>query len=506
MKKLLYVLIGICCMGCGNFLDDYSQDLVIPKSVSDLDETILGSVYLPYGSAERLNNGGIGWWLHILDDDVNTIISKSARSLEAPVMKDAYYGYTTWQLEVGRNYDKSSLKADDELWKTLYNRINAVNIILAEFKNIAQNTDQEVKDGWRIKGELFFLRAQFYLTLVNVYGNAYNPANAATTLGVPLKLTEYVEHDPDKTSQFERATVERVYQQITEDLQESVQCFEKGSLPPSVFRASRRASLLLLSRVFLYTQDWAEAQKAAADFLALDKTLENYLGWDSTALLTSETQEVVFTQGKQILQQAISGEGGEFCVSRDLYQLYDTADVRKYAYFKKIDSIGLNLKYERGGNASYLGDIFMLRVPEGYLNLAEAYAMQGDAANASDWLNQLRAMRIEGYEPRTYSLSEIIEEVRNERRKELCFEGHRWFDLRRYAVCQKAPSQKMIERVYARYDIDNQNIFIDAEVYRLEKNDPAYTFAIPKSVLEFDSGMPDNPRNKREYMFKIVLE
>ena len=28
----------------------------------------------------------------------------------------------------------------------------------------------------------------------------------------------------------------------------------------------------------------------------------------------------------------------------------------------------------------------------------------------------------------------LIEFIRRERQKELCFEGHRWFDLRRYAV------------------------------------------------------------------------
>ena len=82
----------------------------------------------------------------------------------------------------------------------------------------------------------------------------------------------------------------------------------------------------------------------------------------------------------------------------------------------------------------------------------------------------------------------------------MCLEGHRWFDLRRYAVCKKAPFKKVIERVFALYDWENRSVFQYAEVYQLNVDDPAYVFAIPKSVLDFDKGMPDNIREDREYV------
>ena len=153
-----------------------------------------------------------------------------------------------------------------------------------------------------------------------------------------------------------------------------------------------------------------------------------------------------------------------------------------------------------GTHRSYVSDIFTLRTAEGYLNVAEACAMQGDAEGASDWLNQLRHKRIENYTDVEYDANEVIDQVRVERRKELCLEGHRWFDLRRYAVCKKAPFKKTIERVYAIYDWESRNIFKYAEVYQLKEDDLAYVFAIPKSVLEFDKGMPDNIRENREYV------
>src|SRR5690606_42139968 len=91
-----------------------------------------------------------------------------------------------------------------------------------------------------------------------------------------------------------------------------------------------------------------------------------------------------------------------------------------------------------------------------------------DAANA---LNTLRNVRIKEYTAAQYDASSIVEEVRAERRKELCFEGHRWFDLRRYAVNQVQPFQKDIIRYYTVYD-NNSDALIQTEIYRLPAGDP----------------------------------
>ena len=66
-----------------------------------------------------------------------------------------------------------------------------------------------------------------------------------------------------------------------------------------------------------------------------------------------------------------------------------------------------------------------------------------------------------------------MEEIRLERRRELCFEGHRWFDLRRYAVCEKYPYSKQIRHAFNVYD-GNKYEWDHTDIYVLEKNDPAY--------------------------------
>jgi hypothetical protein len=285
-----------------------------------------------------------------------------------------------------------------------------------------------------------------------------------------------------------------------------VDCFTKSPQTKSFYRASKGAALLLLSRVYLYMQDWKNAEITAKELLAENKSLLDYssiVDNEKGYAISESSPELLFSQGPLNLQCDFTGVGGDFCISNDLYKLYDENDYRKGIYFVRStqsDSLGLNRKYEMGKHRSYVSDIFTLRTAEGYLNVAEACAMQGDAEGASDWLNQLRHKRIENYTDVEYDANEVIDQVRVERRKELCLEGHRWFDLRRYAVCKKAPFKKTIERVYAIYDWESRNIFKYAEVYQLKEDDLAYVFAIPKSVLEFDKGMPDNIRENREYV------
>ncbi|MFR7824510.1 MAG: hypothetical protein ACLU30_15955 [Odoribacter splanchnicus] len=78
--------------GC-NYLEDYSQDLVIAKSVQDVDELLLGSGYLRYNSPDYLAYGDPCYWIHLLDDDVNSIIADRAAANNVNLLKNTYYGY-----------------------------------------------------------------------------------------------------------------------------------------------------------------------------------------------------------------------------------------------------------------------------------------------------------------------------------------------------------------------------------------------------------------------------
>lgn len=504
MKRIKYIIIALLFSGCSDFLKEYSQDLVVAKSVSDLDEVLLGSGYMPSIEIKTIGaNNLVCPWLNMLDDNVNTVRNymTGVGALTTWESRKSMFGYVTWQYEVGRNINGNAKADDDNAWNDLYRRINVVNVILAEMEEMGLNNDLDRTNSIRVKGECHFLRAQFYLLLVNIYANAYTKETAATTLGVPLKLTGYVEHDKDKTPQFDRAPVAEVYAQIVEDLKLSISYLTQSPQKRPLHRASKEAAQLLLSRVYLYMQDWKNAREAAGEFLKSKNTLAEMNQSDAEEpFLSKENSEVIFSQGPLNLQSILTAEVGDFCITSDLYNLYDTTDFRKTTFFGKntrSDSISLSRKFRTGVHISHISDVFGLRTAEGFLNMAEACAMLGDA-DANNWLTQLRRTRIKNYQPVSYSGRELIDQVRLERRKELCFEGHRWFDLRRYAVNTAASFKKQITHEFVVYS-DNNRLFYDYTfVFTLLEDDPAYTFRIPDSVLEFDKGMPDNPREKRE--------
>lgn len=120
-----------------------------------------------------------------------------------------------------------------------------------------------------------------------------------------------------------------------------------------------------------------------------------------------------------------------------------------------------------------------LRLSEAYLILAEA-VYNTDEELALRMINELREKRYaegKNYEV-NYSGEELLNFIREERRRELCFEGQRWFDLRRYGM----PSFKRRWIEYGDY-LGN---------YVIEKEDAAYTLPISSDVIERNPALKQN--------------
>ena len=521
--KILCFAVASSFVACDDFLSEYSQDMVIAKSVDHLDEVLLGSVYVPSFSVYNPTGTTACGFFNILDDDINTAAGGNGITKVIPyntyTNTDQNFGYFCWQPEVGMKRDGNK-DDDNATWNDLYKRINYVNVILDEITEMPHETDKDLATYYRVQGEAHFLRGQFYLILANLYGKPYDN-NANKNLCVPLKLTPYVEHDNDKETQFQRATVKEIYDQIVDDLTKSV---EYLTLSPQnaknrLHRASAEAANLLLSRVYLYMQEWALAETTAEEVIK-SKNFSlaglNLLG-DEVNFLTQSNPEIIFSQGSNNFPQSategnapLSAYTNTYCVSSDLANIYDQEKDRRFTCFFGItpelyygyvigqtDSLGLHNKYDSPINSkSHISDVFTLRVSEAYLNKMEACAMLGHTEEANDLLNKLRNQRIDDYTNESYTVEELVSQIRDERRKELCFEGHRWFDLRRYSVNELYPYSKRIVHVYN--VANNKGYHQKTQTYVLEEHDQAYTFAIPQNVLNFDKvPMETNPRPKR---------
>lgn len=519
MKRIyIYILsaLPLALSSCGDFLDEYSQDMVVPKSVSDLEEVLIGECYMKSTETSYgMGNGTCGFF-NMLDDDINTVGVTSNEKLGS---YDAYtyvvngmFGYFAWQQDVRYNYEHDSYSSDDGTWNDLYYRINVANVILDELENVPHTTEQDLSDYTRVKGETLFLRAQFYFILANLYGKAYTPATCAADLCVPLKLTSYVEYDKNKDTQFDRNTVKEVYDQVVADLLAAEQCLTESQQKTSrlLHRAGWQAVDVLLSRVYLYMQNYEGAeQKAKAVIDDTQFSLQSIANFtEGEPVLTSSNREMIFSQGgnrltpnrSASLAASVYGNPSEYCVTRDLYSLYDEDDVRRESYFgrnSQSDSISL-MKYEREVKLNDVSDALAMRLSEAYLNYAEACAMQtGKEQQANEALNTLRRHRIDGYADETYTGEQLARQISAERRKELCFEGQRWFDLRRYAVRDRYAEQHTLTHVFNEYT-DN-GVFVRAHRYRIATGEKAWTFGIPRAVLEADKvPMTDNERETRQ--------
>lgn len=522
MKKIFI----LCCVAgllgaCSNFLKEYSQDLAKVESLTDLDEVLLGDGYMPVGGFEYQYSA----WLptnvffqstHHMSDELafNPQTNTGDRGLQ-----EQMFGWWAWQQSVGLPYKGNTRTAENKDWEQVYTCINICNMVLATIEDYPANNRQEELQKKRIKGEAHFLRALYYFTLANLYGQPYCAKNLATP-AVPLKLSEYVE---DK--EYATNTVEEVYAQVFADLDEADSYLAGNEVKNHPYRADITAVYLLKSRVYLYTQQWAKALEYAEKVLADEQRsltdLNAYTDASDKELFTKQSPEIIFSMGGYPLATYIynsrssSGKYPAYIVSDDLAAAFEEGDndwrTRYYIMKESIGGLSTNSVYMdawvfnkvKGWSfgTKEASDHFMFRMAEAYLNAAEAAAYLGDEATARTKLKTLRDKRLQNSGALTESGEELVKLIRRERQCELCFEGHRWFDLRRYTVCEKFPYSKEITHRYIKFVTESYYPLVikplEIKAYTLKENDPAYTLTLPKEVLDFQNTLECNQRPPR---------
>lgn len=512
MKNIFTILIISTLTACSSFLEDYSQDLAKVETVSDLNELLLGDAYLPVGFYDANDHNSspntYNLFIHFMSDELQQGINNdNIHSFANPV---SLFGYFTWQHQVGINPEGTSIGTEDECWQKSYKYINTTNMILDELDNVTAHNKREELDKIRIEGETHFLRALYYFTLVNLYAAPYEPSKAASTPGIPLKLTSYIE-DKD----YHLSSLAEVYGQILDDLGKAETCL-KQTERVSIYHADLTTTYLFMSRVYLYMQDYPNTRKYAQLVLDRNDALAdlNVFSDESGNFLNASSAEVLFSMGGHLLSTGIMGYEGRrhydnerpFYISEDLCNVFNKDDLRKQHYIKKEGDYFIFQKVrwdskEHPASKCPVSDNFLFRTAEAYLNLAEAAAFDNDEATAREKLQLLRSKRFQTPPALDATGNALIDSIRVERQRELCLEGHRWYDLRRYTACDKYRWSKSYSHAYYDYKYDSESysyIISRARYYRLEQNDKAYTLALPKEVIEFQNTLGKNERPDRD--------
>ena len=443
MKSIVIPML-ICVIGiaCSDFLEEKSQDEVLVSSTQDYSELIL--CYMPTDDSYEM--------LYALDDDIQIDESKLSSSRDN-ITALQYRACFTWQPDM---WEQSNRLPDG--YQATYSWIMGMNAILDGIDDVEGS--EEEKD--QVKAEALGLRGFYYLMLVNLYANPYNMDKEA--LGVPLKLSAALTENGIK-----RSSVKEVYEQIVSDFKESSSLFEKWPKRRGNYRINVTVVNIWLSRAYLYMEQWQDAINAATKALETAEGLTDFtkISTADFEMASYEWSEVEWLYGDNSIPS-------DLIPSEELISSYTANDVRPALWFDVYVGIKKN----------YVSDYVptnAIRISEAYLNRAEAYAMLGKNEEALNDINELRRNRIVGYQDmQNGDCENLLNEIRVERRLELCFDGHRWFDLRRYGM-------PMITHYFKTKSTDQW------EIYTLKEKDPVYTLPIPVLMLENNTALQQNP-------------
>lgn len=441
-------MIGAVAAGfssCGNdWLDlEPSTDVETNvKTISDVEFTLNG-IYSTMQSSDAYS-GRLVYYGDVTGDDIQAV-SSTKRTANAYL-----YGFT-------------KTNAPASYWRIPYEIIQNCNVILKNIDGI-QVTDKQ-KDALNdLKGQTLAIRGMALFDLTKLFGYPYTMDNGAS-LG-PCIVTDVLEKD----AMPQRSTVAQCYTQILKDLEESVELlgkdFNKGKI-------NRWAALTLLSRVYLYHGDDAKALDAAKQAIegaekngyALWTNEEYPAAWANDAS-KQKPGEVLFeivnlttdSPGKESLGYLYSPGGyADGCVTASFYNLMlkNAKDVRlkiinvatkdKYSSSSIYGRAFVNKFQPQQGENLTDANIPLIRLSEAYLNAAEAAAKLTEAgkdhnAEAAHYLNAI----VNRANPEKFVTEDNVvklQQVLDERRKELVGEGHRMFDLLR--------NGKAVERIKA---------------------------------------------------------
>ena len=311
------------------------------------------------------------------------------------------------------------------LWNASYTVIlranNIINSPIADNANIQQ-----------IKGEAYAIRALAYYNLVRYFGSPYtlDPSK----LGVPIITTYQADLKP------ERAKIADVYTLINKDLSQAYTLMTKFTNSSQFSKYSAKA---LQAKVYLTMGDKTNAKAAALDvitnsgFTAISSAAHTGY-WAGVAPRTDKVETLLEISFDAVANNAFdalpyiylqSGNYGDMLCSSELYDLFETADIRKSLYATGIRgglaSVFVNKYSSFTGDHS---DTKVIRMSEMYLIAAEA-SYPSNTADALKYVNEVTSRR--GATAIASSGSALLEAIITERRKELAFEGERYLDMQR---------------------------------------------------------------------------
>lgn len=392
------------------------------------------------------------------------------------------------------------------LYNSIYGAMVNINTTLARLQE-ATFDENAVRE---FEGQLKFMRAYYYFHLVQYFGDV-------------IMITEPLA-SPDEAWEFERQPVETVYELILSDLDDAVSFLPTSYPDEETGRVTKGAALSLLGKVYLTRKEYSQAVNTLTEVTTLGYELlpdyadvfdpanknhaeavfsvqfqgGNELGEHSSFIYTFAPRESV---GAVIDFPGQNG-GGWNTPSLDMINAYEEGDLRKEVSLREgytsLEGEWVPVPYISKYHHPHTirgrtdNNWPVIRYADVLLMLAEAINEVSGPGDAYQYLNPVRERA--GLEPLSGLSQEAFQEaVMKERRVELAFENHRWFDLKRTMTPEELADfmNAYGEVEKSQPTTDRGGIPFSAGDFRFEPYE--VLFPIPNDEILINSNLTQNP-------------
>lgn len=385
-------------------------------------------------------------------------------------------------------------------WRSYYIIIANANVLINGIENATGSIDEKNE----ILGQALVYRAWSHYQLVQTYGGRYVPGTGNSQLGVPYKKSELEEQLP-------RNTVEEVYAEINNDLDEAIVALEglsrvnKSHINQAVAKGVKARVALTMGNYALASQF---AKEARQEFSLMDKETyaqgfqsnsENNPEFMWASQVVSDQNDGFGTYGAYISRNFSSSaiRGNPRSINSALYDMISSTDVRKGLWDPTGEHLNLpsgksllashqrrpytSQKFLALSNGDSSMDVPHMRAAEMYLIEAEAEARLGNDGIAAQALFELVSTRDDNYTLSTNTGQDLVDEIMIQRRIELWGEGFRFLDLKRLNL--------PLDRTGA-----NHNPALADNVMQVSAGDIRWEWLIPREEIDANPNMVQNPR------------
>lgn len=236
MNRILLTVLALLLGACSDFLTENLQGTYSNATFYKTEAHALLAITGVYNAASFVSTENDLWVFGDVASDDATKGGLAGDQSDIQFIDEFSYSRNNGSLE--------------KIWKHYYEGISRANYLLYYSPGIDMNEDLKS----RILGEAKFLRAYFNFNLVNIFGE------------IPIKLNPPI--NPDEINK-PKSPIANVYAQIEKDLTEAIAAI--GTKDKEIGRVTKGAAWGLLAKTFIYQQKWeaALAAIAAVDALGL---------------------------------------------------------------------------------------------------------------------------------------------------------------------------------------------------------------------------------------------